>query len=83
MSWFLYLSANKEPAAYLILPKRTCISFIQLPFAKPELRSMDSAGVELQPEHSVPVSRLGAPVVALDLQRAAEKRERRPLQMYG
>lgn len=44
---------------------------------------MDSAGVELQPEHSVPVSSLGAPVVALDLQRAAEKRERRRLQMYG
>lgn len=78
-----YLSANKEPDMCLHLNKCTCVRFIQLPFAKPELRSMDSAGVELQPEHSVPVSSLGAPVVALDLQRAAEKREQRQLQLYG
>lgn len=40
---------------------------------------MDGAGVELQPEHSVPVSSLGSPVVALDLQRAAEKEGERQI----
>lgn len=55
--------------------KLTSTSFIQLPFPKPELGSVDGAGVELQPEHSVSVSTLGSPVVAFDLQRAAEKEE--------
>ena len=34
---------------------------------------MDGAGVELQPEHCVSVSGLGSPVIAFDLQRAAER----------
>lgn len=41
-------------------------SFIQLPFAEPELGSVDGAGVELQPEHDVSVCTLGSPVVTLD-----------------
>lgn len=53
----------------------TCTSFIQLPFAEPQLRTVDGAGVELQPEHRVPVGSLDSPVVALDLQGAAEKAE--------
>lgn len=40
--------------------------FVQLPFAKPQLGSVDGAGVELQSEHGVSVSTLSSPVVALD-----------------
>lgn len=52
--------------------KLTSARFIQLPFAKPQLGPVDGAGVELQSEYGVSVSTLGSPVVAFDLQRAAE-----------
>lgn len=50
----------------------TCAGFVQLPFAEPELRAVHRAGVELQPEHRVPVGGVHPSVVALDLQGAAE-----------
>lgn len=59
----------------------TCTGFIQLPFAEPELRAVHRAGVELQPEHRVPVSGMHSPVVALDLQGAAETGERGGVQV--
>ena len=68
------------------LNKLTGTSFIQLPFAEPELGAVDGAGVELEPEHSVSVSTLGSSVVAFDLQRAADKEEETGLNMpvgYG
>lgn len=55
----------------------TCTGFVQLPFAEPELRAVHRAGVELQPEHRVPVGGVHPPVVALDLQGAAEAGRRR------
>ena len=62
----------------LLLPfLLTCARLVQLALAEPELSSVHRARVELQPEHGVPVGRLGSPVVALDLQGAAERRERR------
>lgn len=42
---------------------------------------MDGAGVELQPEHSVSVRTLGSPVVAFDLQGAAERGEGAQIKM--
>lgn len=71
----------KKRNALYNLNKFTSTSFVQLPFAKPELGSVDGAGVELQPEHSVSVSALGSPVVAFDLQRAAERAEETQLKM--
>lgn len=70
-------SSGKNPLCYLTsdrLNKFTSTSFVQLSFAKPELRSVDGARVELQPEHSVSVGALGSSVVAFDLQRAAARR---------
>lgn len=55
----------------------TCTGFVQLPFAEPKLRAVHRAGVELQPEHRVPVGAVHLPVVALDLQGAAEAGRRR------
>lgn len=69
----------EQPFPFCHLHKLTNTSFIQLPFAEPKLGSVDGAGVELQPEHSVSVGSLGSPVVAFDLQRAAEKGEERQM----
>lgn len=55
----------------------TCAGVVQLPFAEPQLGAVHRAGVELQPEHRVPVGSVHPPVVALDLQGAAETRGRR------
>lgn len=50
----------------------TCAGVVQLPFAEPQLGAVHRARVELQPEHRVPVGGVHPPVVALDLQGAAE-----------
>lgn len=60
----------------------TCAGFVQLPFAEPQLRAVHCAGVKLQPEHRVPVSSMHPPVVALDLQGAAETEGRRELVFF-
>lgn len=65
---FDFLGARREDKLHCSIRWKTLIStsLIQLPFAKPELGSVDGAGVELQPEHCVSVSTLGSPVVAFD-----------------
>lgn len=76
------LDKKKKKEALYNLNKHTSTRFIQLPFAKPELGSVDGAGVELQPEHSVSVSSLGSPVVAFDLQREAKREEETHLKTH-
>lgn len=65
---FDLLRSGGKDELYCSIRWKTLIntSFIQFPFAKPELGSVDGAGVELQPEHRVSVSGLGSPVIAFD-----------------
>lgn len=63
---FDLLRSRGKDKLYCSIRWKTLIStgFVQLSFAKPELGSVDGAGVELQPEDRVSVSTLGSPVVA-------------------
>lgn len=65
---FDFLRTRGEDKLHCGIRWKTLIrtSFVQFPFAKPQLGSMDGAGVKLQPEDGVSVSALSPPVVALD-----------------
>ncbi len=53
----------------------TCAGQVQFSFAKPQLGSMNSAGVELDSEHHFPLRCMTPPVVTLDLQRRMQEND--------
>lgn len=74
VSW-LYKTVSSSCSLFPALPKNlpslcfcTCTGQVQFSLAKPQLGSVNSAGVELNSEHHLPLCCSSPPMVALHLQ---------------